>query len=149
MKSDAPRAPMGPGLAKTRGDRLFLRRAVELWASVPGVMADYVRAADVVSEGAIREEGGRRVYYGSTSLLFVPSPRTREITSEELCARLSNDPHARVLALRIAVREATHRAGAEAGSASAEIAFRTDPAKGVVVTIDVTLPMDSAALRTA
>lgn len=111
-------------------------------------MADYVRTADVVSEGEIREEGGRRVYYGSTSLLFVPGPRTLALQTADLCARLSNDPHARLLALRIAVREATHRAGANAGSASAEIAFREGPT-GVIATIDVTVPIDSAALQTA
>lgn len=111
-------------------------------------MADYVRTADVVSEGEIREEGGRRVYYGSTSLLFVPGRRTLALPTADLCARLSNDPHARLLALRIAVREATHRAGANAGSASAEIAFREGPT-GVIATIDVTVPIDSAALQTA
>lgn len=125
-----------------------MRRAVELWASVPGAMASYVRAADAVSEGEVREEDGRRVYYGSTSLLFVPGPGTASVTPAELLSRLSNDPHARLLALRIAVREATHRAGAPPGSASAEIAFREEP-RGVVATIDVTLPLDAAELRTA
>ncbi len=121
---------------------------MELWASEPGAMADYVRTADVVSEGEVREEEGRRVYYGSTSLLFVPGPRSSSLPVADLCARLSSDPHARLLALRIAVREATHRAGAEAGSASAEIAFREGPT-GVIATIDVTLPLDAAVLQIA
>ncbi len=148
MNSETPPPARGPGLAKTRGDRLFLRRAVELWTSVPGAMASLVRAADVVSEGEVQDERGRRTYYGSTSLLFVPGPQTQSLSSAELCARLAGDPHVRVLALRVAVREATHRAGAEAGSASTEIAFREAP-RGVLVTIDITVPLDAAAARIA
>lgn len=140
--------PRGPGLAKTRGDRLFQRRAVELWASVPGPMAAYVRGADVVSEGCVREEEGARVYYGSTSLLLVAGPLTGSLSPSGLCARLSSDPHVRLLALRIAVREATLRAGADAGSAATEMEFR-EHARGVNVHVDVTLPLDAAALRTA
>jgi len=121
---------------------------MELWASEPGAISDYVRTADIVSEGDVREEGGKRVYYGSTSLLFVPGSRTSTLPVGVLCARLSNDPHARLLALRIAVREATQRAGAQPGSASAEIAFREGP-RGVIATVDVTLPIETAALQTA
>lgn len=121
---------------------------MELWTSEPGAMSDYVRTADVVSEGEVRDEGGKRIYYGSTSLLFVPSARTSMLPVGVLCARLSNDPHARLLALRIAVREATQRAGAQPGSASAEIAFREGPS-GVIVTVDVTLPLEAAALQIA
>ncbi len=122
---------------------------MELWTSEPGAISDYVRTADVVSEGEVREEeGGKRVYYGSTSLLFVPGSRTSMLPVGVLCARLSNDPHARLLALRIAVREATQRAGAQPGSASAEIAFREVPS-GVIATVDVTLPIETAALQTA
>jgi hypothetical protein len=148
MKTDVPRAERGPGLAKTRADRLFVRRAVSLWASVPGAMAAYVRTADVVSEGEVRVEGGRRTYFGSTSLLFLPGPRAPSLDVAELCHRLSNDPHVRVLALRVAVREATHRAGAGVGSASAEIAFR-EGERGVIATIDVSVPLDATAQRTA
>ncbi|MFO0590694.1 MAG: hypothetical protein U0441_24335 [Polyangiaceae bacterium] len=140
--------PRGPGLAKTRGDRLFQRRAVEMWASVPGPMAAFVRRADVVSEGEVREENDARVYYGSTSLLFVPSPETAALSPAELCARLAADPHARLLALRIAVREATLRAGGDAGSAATEMEFR-ESAKGVLIHVDMTLPLDAAALRSA
>jgi hypothetical protein len=146
MKFEGPRR--GPGLAKTRGDRLFLRRAVELWASVPGAMADVVRAADVVSEGAVREEDGRRTYYGSTSLLFVSGPGTRDLPPAELCARMASDPHVRLLALRVALREASHRAGAPMGPASAEIAFRED-ARGVIAVVDIAVRLDEGALRIA
>lgn len=146
MKNDAP--IRGPGLAKTRGHRLFLRRAVELWASVPGAIAALVRAADVVSEGEVRDEGGARTYYGSTSLLLRPDPRPGEPSAADLCARLSSDPHFRLLALRVAVREAAHRAGAEMGPVSAEIAFR-EAERGVAVTVDIAAPLGAAALRIA
>lgn len=149
MNSETPPRARGPGLAKTRGNgRLFLRRAVELWTSVPGAMASLVRAADVVSEGEVQDERGRRTYYGSTSLLFVPGPQTQSLSSAELCARLAGDPHVRVLALRVAVREATHRAGAEAGSGMDRNGFREAP-RGVLVTIDITVPLDAAAARMA
>lgn len=119
-----------------------------MWASVPGPMAAFVRRADVVSEGEVREENGARVYYGSTSLLFAPTPETGALSPAELCARLASDPHARLLALRIAVREATLRAGSDAGSAATEMDFR-EATKGVIIHVDVTLPLDAAALRTA
>jgi len=152
MKSDAPAGPAGPlprpGLAKTRGERLFVRRAVELRASTPGAMASFVRTADVVSEGEIKDENGARAYYGSTSLLFLPGPQTQSLSIAELCEHLAADPHARLLALRIAVREASHRAGVSMGSASADLSFRPHP-RGVIATVDVTAPLDEAAARIA
>ncbi len=132
----------GPGLAKTRGDRLFVRRAIELWASVPGAVAEMVRAAEVVSEGDVRNEGSRRVYYGSTTLLLVPA-RAMDVAAAgalTLCERLQGDPHVRLYALRVAVREASHRAGGEADSAAAEIVFR-ESGRGVLLTVDVTVPL--------
>jgi hypothetical protein len=140
MSSDAPLPERGPGLAKTRPGRLFSRRAVELWASTPGAMADFVRSADVVSEGAVTAENGASAYYGSTSLLFLPGPRTQALSTGELCAHLAADPHVRLLALRIAVREAAHRAGPAMGQVSADIAFREDP-RGVLVTVDLAAPI--------
>lgn len=125
-----------------------MRRAVELRASVPGAMADFVRTADVVSEGAVRDESGGRVYYGSTTLLLVPGERAREMGHAELCAHLAWDPHVRLLALRVAVREATQRAGARVGPASAEITFR-QVAGGILATVDVSAPIDAIAERTA
>lgn len=147
-----PRGPglarTGPGLAKTRGDRLFVRRAVEMWTSTPGAIAAYMRTADVVSEGETRDEAGRQIYYGSTSFLFLPDARTQSLTVERLCAHLESDPHARLHAVRIAVREAAHRAAAPLGPASAELTFRASP-RGVVVTVDVTVPLGAVALEIA
>lgn len=125
-----------------------MRRAVELWASTPGAIADFVRTADVVSEGEVKDERGARSYYGSTSFLFLPGPRTQMLTIAELCEHLMRDPHVRLLALRIAVREASHRAGPEMGPASAEITFRAD-ARGVIAVVDVAAPLDAAAVRIA
>jgi hypothetical protein len=111
-------------------------------------MAAFVRAADVVSEGEVREEAGGRVYYGSTSLLLRAGPRAGDPDTGELRALLESDPHVRLLALRVAVREAAHRAGGATGPASAEIAFR-EAEGGVVATVDLTVPLDSLAQRTA
>lgn len=137
----------GPGLAKAGGERLFLRRAVELRASIPGAMAAFLRGADVVSEGGVRDEAGSRTYYGSTSLLLRPDPRRGAASTAELRAHLEADPHFRLLAMRVAVREAAHRAGAEMGSAAAELTFR-EVDRGLAVIIDVAAPLDGAgALR--
>jgi hypothetical protein len=100
----------------------------------------------VVSEGAVRDEDGCRTYYGSTSLLFVAGQR--DLPASQLCARMASDPHVRLLALRVALREAAHRAGAPMGPASAEIAFRAE-ARGVIATVDIAVRVDEDALKIA
>lgn len=146
MAFDSP--SRGPGLAKTRGHRLFLRRAIEVWTSIPGALAAYLRAADIISEGEVRDEGDARAYYGTTSLLLHPDARLGALSAEDLAQKLSEDPHFRLLALRVAVREASHRAGAEMGSVSADIRFQVT-GRGVAVTVDLAAPLDMDTARTA
>jgi hypothetical protein len=89
--------------------------------------------ADVVSEGAVRKELDGPVYYGSTSVLLVPSESGRKYSDAEMdtfAKLLAADPHARVRAVRIACLAAQLRA------VRAELTIRRD-AHGVRLDIDV------------
>ncbi len=82
--------------------------------------------ADVMSEGAARQEGSRAVYYGTTSIVLPLVSRGGHIPDGHRGATLrllACDPHARVRAVRIAWREAQVRAGAPLGQLRAELNF--------------------------
>lgn len=128
-------SPARPGLAKARPERIFLRRAVALVRSIPGPIRDLVLAADIRSEGQVRQEAAGSVYYGSTTLLFANGP--------QLEPEITGDPHVRLHLLRVARREAEHRAGAPLGSVSAEISFRTTAA-GLLASVDLVAPVEPA-----
>jgi hypothetical protein len=133
------RKTKGPGLAKTRTLELMNRRSVELWQSVDYRWRELFESADVMSEGATREEPDGSMYYGTTSVLlpfashggFVPNDGAVEV------ARLIEiDPHARLRAVRIACLEAQVRSGGPIGRVRAELFVRKDR-RGIRVDIDV------------
>src|SRR5262245_52627799 len=136
-----PRRAARPGLTKIRGLPLLLRRRLQLVSTLDGRWRDLLEAADVVSEGKARQEGGALVYYGSTSILFTsaavdhdgPAPKP---TVAELARVLAHDPHTRLRVVRVARNEAAARAGAPLGSVRAEVAVRVSD-DGLVVTVDV------------
>jgi hypothetical protein len=100
-------------------------------------LRDLVARADVVSEGAVRDEPpGGRVWYGSTSLILPTDDRD----SEWLAAIASRDLHLRVLVLRAAQREACLRAPGRLGRFVCEIRILTD-VRGVRVDVDVQAPL--------
>jgi len=108
-------------------------------------------AADAVSEGAARAEGGASTWYGSTSLIL----RIEAATDEErafLAAVAERDVHVRTRALRVAVREAAVRAGVELGGkaclgrSQCEIRFAVDP-EGVRIDVDVQAPLIDGSAR--
>jgi hypothetical protein len=109
----------GPGLAKIRRVRLVRERQVRLLALVDGAVASLLARADVMSEGAIREEGAEARYYGSTDLRLDLS----EDEQQAVVRLLGSDPHARLRVLRIAHREACSRASSPLGTLRAEIAI--------------------------
>lgn len=129
----------GPGLAKAGVQRLFQRRQLELWQSSDYRWRELFESADVVSEGAVREELDGPVYYGTTSVLlpyrsrggFVPDEQALQVSQ-----LVSRDLHARVRAIRIACREAQVRSKDPIQRVSAEFIVRPD-ARGVRVDIDV------------
>jgi hypothetical protein len=128
-----------PGLAKTRGQPLLSKRSIELWQSTDYRWRELFEAADVMSEGATREEPDGATYYGSTSVLLTFSSQGGKVPDErarEMERALAVDPHARLRAVRIACLEAQVRAGAPIGRVRAELFVRSD-VRGVRVDIDV------------
>ncbi|HWL89447.1 MAG TPA: hypothetical protein VNO21_26765 [Polyangiaceae bacterium] len=129
----------GPSLAKTRGERLLRTRQASFVRASDGRFRDLLGSADVISEGATREESDGPVWYGSTSLIVtVPfeQPETRALFAE-VAAR---DPHIRIRAIRIAKREASIRAGAPLGRASCELRISAD-ARGLRIDVDLQAPL--------
>jgi hypothetical protein len=128
-----------PGLAKVRGLPLLRRRLVELWQAADYRWRELFESADVMSEGATREEPSGPVYYGSTSVLLQLSRRGLDLDENELeqiKRVIAADPHARLRAVRIACLEAQLRAGGPIGRVRAELFVRRDP-RGVRLDIEV------------
>ncbi len=132
-----------PGLAKTRGLPLVRQRRLDLWQSADYRWRELFEAADVMSEGATREEPGGRIYYGSTSVLLPVVSRGGLVPDEELAQvsrLLAADPHARVRAVRIACLEAELRSGGPMGRVRAELVVRPDP-RGARIDVEVEAPV--------
>jgi hypothetical protein len=110
--------------------------------------------ADVMSEGAVREEGEARAWYGSTSLLLLHELKGADVdsvvTPELLAALAARNPHVRLRAVRVAHREATVRAPGRLGRFVCEIHI-TPAADGVRIDVDVQSPLIErrAAVRPA
>jgi hypothetical protein len=97
--------------------------------------------ADIISEGAARDDGsGERTWYGSTSLILELPVETSLEDREQLLAIARKDVHAHVHALRSAHREAQSRAPAQLGRVACELRFSDDP-KGLRIDVDVQAPL--------
>jgi hypothetical protein len=123
----------GPGLRKARGAPLVERRSSDYrWREL-------FECADVMSEGATRDEPDGATYYGSTSVLLPFASRGGGVPDElgaDIVEVIAKDPHARLRAVRIACREAQVRSNARIGRVRAELYVRAD-AHGVRVDVDV------------
>jgi hypothetical protein len=129
----------GPGLAKTREAPLVRSRQLCLWQSSDYRWREMFESADVMSEGATRDEPDGAVYYGTTSVLISTVSKGGILPDDQLKQAidlLRNDPHARVRAVRIACLEAQLRAKGPLGRVSAELYVRSDR-RGVRVDVDV------------
>jgi hypothetical protein len=129
----------GPGLAKTLGAPLLRSRKLEFWQSSDYRWRQLFESADVMSEGATREEPDGPVYYGTTSVLLPTVSEGGSLPDAQLAEAvqlLRSDPHARVRAVRIACLEAQLRASGPLGRVSAELSVRRDR-RGVRVDVDV------------
>jgi hypothetical protein len=140
-----------PGLAKgRRAPHLTLTTGARV-RTLDARWREAFDAADAISEGAARTEGDRSTWYGSTSLIL-----SIEAASDEerafLAAVAERDLHVRTRALRVAVREATVRAGVELGGkaclgkSQCEIRFAVDP-EGVRIDVDVQAPLIDGSAR--
>ena len=96
--------------------------------------------ADVVSEGAAREEDGERVWYGSTSVILELPVETSLEDRAQILAIAKKDVHAHMHALRCAHREAQSRAPGMLGRLACELHFVDDP-KGLRIDVDVQAPL--------
>jgi hypothetical protein len=131
--------PRRPGLAKTKELPLVSYQTRTLVRSADYRWRELLEHADVLSEGAIRNETEGPVYYGSTSLILPNRAHGGcfdQAEQQTLAALLSVDPHARVRVVRMACLEAQLRARRPIGSVRAEVVVREDP-RGVRVNIDV------------
>lgn len=138
-KRTARRSHDRPGLAKTDGQPLVLRRAMELVKSSDYRLRQLFERADVMSEGKVRDEPDGRTYYGSTSVLLpftthgggVPEERAQEVLR-----LLAADPHARTRAIRVACLEAQVRARSPIGRVRAELSMRRAQ-RGICIDVEV------------
>ncbi len=106
-----------------------------------GRWRELFKAADMISEGAAREErDGERTWYGSTSLILELPVETSLEDREQLLAIAQKDVHAHVHALRSAHREAQSRAPGMLGRLACELRFSDDP-KGLRIDVDVQAPL--------
>jgi len=128
-----------PGLRKARSLPFVQTRSVELRRVTDHRWREALESADIVSEGARRDEPGGCVYYGSTSLLLKLRSAGGSIPDEQLSLvvrLLQADPHARLRAVRLACLEARLRATAPLGCINCDAVIRRDP-RGVRIDVDV------------
>lgn len=126
-----------PGLSKARRpDWVTVRSSIRAhWPR----WRELLERADVVSEGAPREEGASRVWYGSTSLIL-PLTEVPEAERSFLASFAERDVHVRLHAVRTARQEAAMRAPAGIGRAHCEIRVQND-ARGIRIDVDVQAPL--------
>ena len=129
----------GPGVAKARAPAL-VERAGGFVRTSEGRWRELFESADVISEGAAKEESGQRVWYGTTSLILSLPTGTPEDARRFYLAIAQKDVHVHVHALRCAHREAQSRAPGQLGRLVCEIDFRDDP-RGLRIDVDVQAPL--------
>ena len=127
-----------PGLAKARALPLLrTHRALLVQTSEPP-WRDLFERADVMTEGAAREEPTGRTWYGSTSLVLAPIPEGQD--ADLFASLAARNAHVRVRAMRVAHREASLRAPGLLGRFMCEIHISPDN-RGVRIDVDVQAPL--------
>jgi hypothetical protein len=135
-----------PGLSKIRSVPLFHAERVEVVRVNTGRLREVMDQADVMSEGSVRHEGEKLVYYGSSSLRLPFELRHGE-SIDRVLARMKRDPHVRLMALRLARRELTARVVGRIGTMQAEIDIGLR-ANAVEVHVDVVAEIDQRRVET-
>jgi hypothetical protein len=114
-------------------------RRVDLWQASDYRFRELFEAADVMSEGATKDESDGKMYYGSTSIVLPFSSRggfVPDDQAEPVARLLARDPHARLRATRIARLEAQVRSAAPIGRVRAELGVRV-VTQGIQVSVEV------------
>ncbi|MEB2311073.1 MAG: hypothetical protein OZ921_01960 [Sorangiineae bacterium] len=114
-------------------------RTVELLQGADHRWRELFAHADVMSEGALRDEADGRVYYGSTSILFMVSSRGGPVPDDQVALLqrlLVVDPHVRLRAVRVACLEAQVRSEDTLGRVDAELSVRAE-SRGIRIDVEV------------
>lgn len=130
---------LGPTVAKTKQSALVELRARPLVRCSDYRWRELFETADVVSEGAVRDESAGPTYYGFTSILLKDRSHGGGYEDSErsnLFQLLALDPHARIRAVRIACLDAQLRARTALSSIHAEFTAVLEP-RGICVAIEV------------
>ncbi len=128
-----------PTVKKTRAPGL-VERSGERVRTTEGRWRDLFEDADAMSEGAVKEEGAERTWYGSTSLILglpVDMPVEERAFLQAIAEK---DVHVHVHAVRCAHREAQSRAPGMLGRIVCEVRFHDDP-RGLRIDVDVQAPL--------
>jgi hypothetical protein len=95
--------------------------------------------ADVMSEGATRDEPDGSTYYGTTSILLLSESCGGQLRDSDVATAVGAaqfDPHARVRAIRIACLEAQLRAGSPLDTIHADLLVSRE-ARGIRVDVEI------------
>jgi hypothetical protein len=129
----------GPSIKKARDPEL-VERAGPFVRTTEGRWRELFADADAMSEGAVKDEQGERVWYGSTSLILGLPVETPVEERSFLRGLAEKDVHVHVHALRCAHREAQSRAPGMLGRVTCEVRFSVDP-RGLRIDVDVQAPL--------
>jgi hypothetical protein len=114
-------------------------RPIEVWRSADYRWRELFDTADVMSEGAVRQEVEGPRYYGTTSLLLPFASKGGLVPDEQgadVARLVTRDVHARLRATRVSCREARVRSVHPIGRIRVELVVRSD-ARGIRIDIDV------------
>ena len=129
----------GPSIKKAKAPEL-VERSGPFVRTTEGRWRELFAEADAMSEGAVKDEKGELVYYGTTSLILGLPVDTPVEERSFLRALAEKDVHVHVHALRCAHREAQSRAPAMLGRTVCELRFSEDP-RGLRIDVDVQAPL--------
>ncbi len=140
--------PRRPGLKRGREDALVATRRAALVRASDALWRRLFDAADIVSEGGVVREADGAVWYGSTSVTLVLAPDMALLRRAFMAEVAARDPHVRLRATRLALREAQLRAPSILGRSSCEIRVGSE-ARGVRIDVDIQAPLIEGSRRGA
>jgi hypothetical protein len=136
----------GPGLAKSKQARLVESRSFDWIRCTDYHWRDLFSKADVISEGAVRNDADGPTYYGATYIRFRFDSIEKTIKANErqqLAQMMRLDPHVRLRAMRLACIEARVRSNSEFSHVTTDIAVSEDEAT-VSICVDIEAKLISA-----
>jgi hypothetical protein len=133
--------PARPGLAKTRGEALVRAQTATWLRGSDARFRAMFDAADLVSEGSVKEDGTGALWFGTTSLILPwPEGLSTPPARAFVAAVAARDPHVRLRAVRSAHREACVRAPGVLGRADCEVRVEVGD-RGLRIDVDVQAPL--------